>query len=265
MDTIIIAIGSVTAIGLICPIVLAAASKVMAVAVDERVARLREALPGVNCGACGFSGCDSYAAALIDENAAPYLCTPGGDEVSKQIDLLLGKSPGGGVIKRTAVVHCSGDYDTNRPTTNYEGLRTCAASKTVQGGQGACIYGCAGFGDCAGVCPVDAICIENGLARVDPRKCGGCGLCAKTCPNGIITIEISSIAVTMKCANTEKGARMKDKCKKGCIGCTRCAKGCPSGAITVSDSLARIDNSKCTGCSMCYKTCPRGCLVSLGQ
>ncbi|MDR2181899.1 MAG: ferredoxin, partial [Treponema sp.] len=31
---------------------------------DPLTSRLREALPGANCGGCGFPGCDVYAAAV---------------------------------------------------------------------------------------------------------------------------------------------------------------------------------------------------------
>ena len=41
--------------------VLAIASKVFAVKTDERLPKLIEALPGANCGGCGFAGCQAYA------------------------------------------------------------------------------------------------------------------------------------------------------------------------------------------------------------
>ena len=39
--------------------VLAIASKVFAVKTDERLPKLIEALPGANCGGCGFAGCQA--------------------------------------------------------------------------------------------------------------------------------------------------------------------------------------------------------------
>ena len=54
MDTIIIAVVSVTAISAVCAVILCAASKFMAVKSDERMVKIRECLPGTNCGACGF-------------------------------------------------------------------------------------------------------------------------------------------------------------------------------------------------------------------
>ena len=65
MSGIVLAIIAVSVIGLICAVVLSVASKFMSVPVDERFGPVRECLPGANCGACGYAGCDSYAQALI--------------------------------------------------------------------------------------------------------------------------------------------------------------------------------------------------------
>ena len=64
MHLIIIAVVIVSVIGLIAGLGLAVASKVMAVPVDEKAEEIQAALPGANCGACGFSGCSGYASAL---------------------------------------------------------------------------------------------------------------------------------------------------------------------------------------------------------
>ncbi|NLW65280.1 MAG: ferredoxin, partial [Clostridiales bacterium] len=64
MNGIMIAILSVTVIGIICAVMLAVASKIMEVKEDERFPAVRDCLPGANCGACGYAGCDGYARAL---------------------------------------------------------------------------------------------------------------------------------------------------------------------------------------------------------
>ena len=66
MIPIVIAVAVVAVIGLLCAVMLTVASKFMAVEVDERIPLVRECLPGANCGACGFAGCDGYAAALVE-------------------------------------------------------------------------------------------------------------------------------------------------------------------------------------------------------
>ena len=54
------------------------------------------------------------------------------------------------------------------------------------GGAKSCAYGCLGLGDCAAVCPFDAMHVVDGVARVDYDKCKGCGMCAQKCPKHII-------------------------------------------------------------------------------
>ena len=45
---------------------------------------------------------------------------------------------------------------------------------------------CAGCGVCVEVCPVGAIALENGKARLDDAACTGCGACVDACPQGAI-------------------------------------------------------------------------------
>ena len=61
-------------IGLICAIVLVVAAKVMALPADELFDSIRAELPGANCGACGYAGCDDYAKAVAHDGAKTNLC-----------------------------------------------------------------------------------------------------------------------------------------------------------------------------------------------
>lgn len=85
MMEILIPILAVTVIGLICAVGLAVASSVMAVKEDTRFTEIRECLPGANCGACGYTGCDGYAKALLEPGTKTNLCVPGADAVAAQI------------------------------------------------------------------------------------------------------------------------------------------------------------------------------------
>ena len=58
----------VAAIALIAGIGLGIANRFMAVKENAKKVAIVEALPGANCGACGFSGCQGYAEALASEN-----------------------------------------------------------------------------------------------------------------------------------------------------------------------------------------------------
>ena len=259
-STVVIAIVIVSLIGFICALILSIASKAMAVPVDERFGPVRECLPGANCGACGFAGCDAYAQALLDNpELKPNLCVPGGAAAATGIAAVLGVDAGE-VVPMTAHVRCNGNCDNTQKRLDFNGEQTCKAIKTICGGNGACSYGCLGCGDCAAVCPQGAICIENGIAHVDPRRCVGCGLCAKACPKSLIEIIPKSAKVTVNCSNKDKGPVAMKVCKVSCIGCMKCQKVCQSGAVTVTNFLASIDQTKCTGCGLCADGCPKHCI-----
>jgi len=237
---------------------LVAASKAMAVNADERERVIRALLPGVNCGACGFAGCDGYAAALMG-GARPNLCIPGGSAISEQISETMGVGYED-VALMIAVVHCRGDCAVRRDKMEYAGIKSCAAAKQLFGGPRECIYGCIGYGDCVSACPNGAIGIVNGIAKTDVSACVGCGLCVKICPNTVITAQDDTIRILVGCSSPERGAEVRKVCERGCIACGKCERECPSGAIAVVANLAVIDYSRCDGCGYCVEVCPVGCI-----
>ncbi|MCL2186923.1 MAG: RnfABCDGE type electron transport complex subunit B [Treponema sp.] len=260
MNVIIIAVVSVTAIGTICAVILSVASKIMYVKIDERIALLTNAMPGANCGACGFPGCSAYAAAIVSGDTKPNLCTPGGAQLLAKISEILGIEAGS-IDAKTAFVHCSSDNKTHQQKMYYKGVQSCIAAKQLYGGQSACAFGCIGYGDCYAVCPSNAICMEDyGLARVITSLCTGCGLCVKACPNELISIESAGLPVLIACNNIEKGAVARKKCITACIACGKCVRECPDKAIVIEENLAKIDYSKCTGCGHCVEVCVTKCI-----
>lgn len=62
---VLVAAGLVGATGLILGVFLGVASEKFKVEVDETEAKIRAALPGNNCGACGFPGCDEIGRAHV--------------------------------------------------------------------------------------------------------------------------------------------------------------------------------------------------------
>lgn len=261
MIPILIAALVVVGIGVVCALALVIASKFFAVEENETVQKIRECLPGANCGACGYAGCDGYAKALAEEEGIKAnLCIPGADNTARQISEILGVEFED-VVEQVAVIHCYGDCNHTSKKMDYVGIQTCQAAKMFYNGNGQCVYGCIGFGDCVRVCPQNAICLENGIAHIDTRKCIGCGLCAKACPRGLITVMPDVETVLVTCHNQEKGAVARKKCTNACIGCKKCEKNCAAGAITVVNNLAQIDYEKCTRCGECAQNCPVGCIL----
>lgn len=257
MNGITIAIIVVTGVGALCAVILAVASKFMEVKVDERITAVRECLPGANCGACGYAGCDGYAEAVVEGGAKTNLCIPGGADAAKAISSLMG-AEFEETAKPVAVVRCKGESFDDK--MRYVGIDSCAAAKALFGGSHLCTFGCLGYGDCISVCSNEAIYIKDGRAVIDTNLCVGCGLCVGVCPNNVIAVVPSTTAHTVMCVNTLRGADTRKQCSKGCIGCMMCVKNCPEGAITVTNNVASIDPEKCTNCGKCAEVCPTKCI-----
>lgn len=249
----------VTLIGLVAALLLALASHFLSVKEDETVKRVRECLPGANCGACGYAGCDEYAKAVASGDAKTNLCIPGADAVAADVAKVLGVEALD-VVEMMAFVNCNGTCEATSKAADYEGVQTCKGASMLYAGPNSCTYGCLGCGDCASVCPSNAICIEDSIARVNKNLCVGCGLCAKECPKNIISIIPLVAKVTVMCSSKDKGAVSRKKCKNSCIGCKKCELNCPQKAITVTDNIARIDYTKCNGCGLCAQNCVTKCI-----
>ena len=82
----------VAAVGLFIGVFLGAAGKKFAVEIDEKEVAIREALPGNNCGGCGYPGCDGLAAAIAKGEAPVNRCPVGGEPVGKIIAGIMGQA-----------------------------------------------------------------------------------------------------------------------------------------------------------------------------
>ena len=256
---ILIAFLVVGVIGLLAGLLIAVMSRFFGVEEDQTVKAVRACLPGVNCGACGYKGCDDYAVAVAEGKAKPNLCVPGAESTAEELGALLGieVEPPKDVV---AFVHCNGNCEATTKKTEYVGVTSCKAAAMLYGGPDACRYGCMGLGDCATACPANAICMKDGIAHVDTSRCLGCGLCESICPKKVISMVPQETAVVVMCNNKDKGADARKACKNACIGCMKCVKTCPHEAITVTNNLAKIDYTKCVGCGACAASCPTGSL-----
>ena len=174
-------------LGLLMGALLALASKLFAVKKDEKAEAIKECLPGANCGGCGYSGCDAYAAAVSAGDAPVNKCSVGGVEAASKIAQIMGVDAGEQVRMRAQVM-CSGTGEYAKKKYIYEGIDDCVAASKIGGGDKMCKNGCIGLGTCVRACPFDAIVVEDGVAAVDYSKCKGCGICVSACPKGIIKL-----------------------------------------------------------------------------
>ncbi len=245
----IVVIGIAVAAGLVF------AGKKFYVPVDEREAAVRECLPGNNCGACGYAGCDAMAAAIVAGDAPVNGCPVGGAPVAEKIGGIMGKEAQA-LERQVAFVRCKGTCENTKKQGTYVGVTDCRAAALGGINVGECDYGCMGLGSCVNVCPQGAITLVDGVAQVDPRKCVACGLCVKACPKGLIELIPESKHVVVQCRNKDRGPLVKKVCSAGCIGCTLCVKQCEYDAIHMEGNVAKINYENCTQCGKCAEKCP---------
>lgn len=252
-----IAGGLLAVMGAAFGVLLGFAAKKFAVESDPRVADVASALPGANCGGCGFAGCANLAEAIVKGEAPVDACPVGKSAVAAKVAEIMGVEFGAGGSGKVAVVMCQGGKEQCSLRFDYSGIPTCQAANLLAGGSKACKYGCLGLGSCVSSCPFGAITMSpNGIPVVNAALCTSCGKCVKACPRGVIKLAPSDRPVHVACMSHAKGPEVRKTCQVGCIACGICAKNCPAGAIEVKDFLAVIDSDKCTACGACIEKCP---------
>ena len=254
---------------------LAFSSKKFYVPKDKQQEMLLDALPGINCGACGFPSCEGYATALnCGKTQDLTLCPPGGDEVAATLGQLLGQEAGK-VTQEVAFVKCQGSPDYARSDFVYQGLQDCQAAASLFKGSKSCEYGCIGLGSCVRQCPTDAIHISaDSLAVVEPDLCIGCRKCIPVCPTKVIQMIPKQAEYGVICNALDHGKITRSNCKVGCIGCRVCERIQPDLQFKVRQNLASVDYSLLdpqsnpadfTALAKTIKKCPSQCIVPLGE
>lgn len=261
LEGIITATVIVGVVGLIVGLFLGIAAISFKVDVNEREEAILEALPGNNCGGCGYAGCSGLAAAIVKGEAPVNACPVGGEAVGNTIAAIMGVETEA-ANKKVAFVHCKGDCNKAKTDYQYYGVEDCTMVAFVPGGgPKSCNYGCLGYGSCVKACPFDAIHIVDGIAVVDKEACKACGKCVAACPKNLISLVPYDAKHIIACSSKDKGPVAMKACEVPCIGCGLCKKNCPSGAIEVVDFHAIIDQEKCTKCGKCAEVCPKKCIV----
>lgn len=252
-------------VGALAALLLFVVSKKFHVEEDARIELVNEALPGANCGGCGYPGCSGFARACVEaESMDGLFCTVGGNATMLKVADILGRTAVE-AEPQLAVVRCNGNCDARPKVNQYDGAKSCAIAAATYGGETGCTFGCLGMGDCTLACGFDAIRMNplTGLPEVDEERCTACGACVKACPKMIIELRKKGPKgrrVFVSCVNKEKGGVAKKSCDNACIGCSKCFKECKFEAITIANNLAYIDPNKCRICRKCVEVCPTGAI-----
>ena len=189
------------ALGVLAAAGLGYAARIFYVEVDPRVEAVEQALPGANCGGCGFPGCSGAAVAIVEGKAPANVCVAGGPDVWAGVAAVLGVEVE--IREReVAKVKCRGGVTRAERKFDYLGVTDCRAAVLLAGGDKLCDIGCLGLGTCQANCPFGAITLgPDRLPVVDEEKCTGCGTCVRLCPKGVLHLEsVSSKLIHMNSA-----------------------------------------------------------------
>jgi Na+-translocating ferredoxin:NAD+ oxidoreductase subunit B len=210
--------------GIGCGLALAGAAKRFAVQVDPKIEAVRACLPGANCGACGYAGCESYAEAVVtDPLCGPGKCAPGKQDVANKVAAITGKAAG----EASPVIswlRCSRNDGSVKKKHEYVGFDTCQAAAIAFGGPYECTFACVGFGDCQASCPFHAITMKDNMPVIDPEKCTGCGVCVKACPKQVLQLLPKDASCYVPCSNHDSGKAVTNVCSAGCVHCMACTR-----------------------------------------
>jgi NADPH-dependent glutamate synthase beta subunit-like oxidoreductase len=251
----IAAISLLMLLGLSAGVVLAIASRVFYVWEDPRVLAVSDALPGANCGGCGYAGCMASAEAIAAGKEDVNVCVVGGMEVAQAVGEIMGKKVEAKEpeFSWTSCTYGIGDAD---PKYLYNGAGDCRAAVMLYGGSKLCPIGCIGLGSCVKACQFDALKIgDNNLPVVNYDNCVGCGACVKACPKNIVSLTSATLRI-------QKEYRM-DECT------APCQRACPTG-IDIPKYIGEIREGryeealqtikeKCPLPLVCGYICPAPC------
>ena len=159
MSGMLIAIGSLTLIGLTLGTILGAAARKFAVKEDPLEEELKTMMPGSQCGQCGYVGCAQYAGALAKgEEVKITLCAPGGKPLVEALSAKLG-------------------IEVDLSELDDKGPEHAFIIEDL----------CIGCTRCIRECSMDAIMGANKLMHtIIIDACHGCSKCVKVCPTDAI-------------------------------------------------------------------------------
>jgi len=236
----LVAISTMGGLGLVFATILAIADRKLHVDENPLIEKVFEALPHINCGACGNAGCHDFAVNLVAGRNSVDGCPIGGQELADVLAELLNVK----IVQQASNVArllCQGDNQTAYfKNSEYYGPKDCAAQAIVEGGNKLCAFSCLGGGDCVSVCPVGAIEMNSrGLPDIYEDICTGCGLCIEACPRGVLELHPKERNFFVFCKNHDDPLTSRKVCAAACTACGICVRA-SDGAIEIIKNLAVI-------------------------
>ena len=202
-------------LGVITGAVLAIASKAFYVYEDPTVVAVAGALPGANCGGCGYPGCNANAEAIVKGLSAVNSCVAAGSEVALEIAAIMGVSVSDKEPEFARPGCCYGKDEADMEY-QYLGVTDCRSAEMLFGGMKVCRIGCLGLGTCVKACMFGALTLgRDGLPKVNLDKCTGCGACERVCPKHIIRLTSAARRI------------LREYTREECT--TPCQRACPTG------------------------------------
>ncbi|MBW1784898.1 MAG: RnfABCDGE type electron transport complex subunit B, partial [Deltaproteobacteria bacterium] len=128
------------ALGVVIGVGLALASKIFYVYVDPKIEAVEDALPGANCGGCGYPGCSSNAVAIVEGKSSPTSCVAGGPDVAVEIARVMGVEI---ALKEPEIARPGCSYGVQDADIKYlyQGIEDCRAAVLLDGGAKDCPIG----------------------------------------------------------------------------------------------------------------------------
>jgi Fe-S-cluster-containing hydrogenase component 2 len=208
-------------------------------------------------------------------------------------------SQGGYEERSVAVLHCNAGPEAHGWLKASLASESCLDRFLACGGESACSWSCLHEGDCAQICPVDAIVMRQGLPQISERTCTGCGDCVTACPSGVLGLVPRDSQLHLVCQNCDTGPARQSACDTGCQHSHACLTEnhgiaglvgnldgrrlidythstnllpllalCPSGSF--KDRIPHRPwftvNDHCTACGDCIPLCPAAdCILPAGE
>ena len=165
---ILLAIISLTGMGMGLGYLLGAAARRFKVEENPLIDEVEALMPGSQCGQCGYPGCRPAAEALVAGDAPPTLCPPGGRGLAEQLANML-----------------SIEFDLSGVEDQVPMVARVDESN------------CIGCTRCYKVCPTDALVgAPKQIHVVVSDACIACGKCVDVCPTECLKLQ--PVKVTLR-------------------------------------------------------------------